>query len=358
MAIIRHPFGAEDTPPSRGRLSSGTRNTPAPFPNNPSPTDRYRAPLRMAGLLSLLALGFVIALGAAVWVVYRRLRRPPRKTYATAVARGRPGDPTECDPPREFRAFSFRAPIDRSRHAELPAWEIEGGDRQGPVAVCTPGWGDSKIGALVRVNALSPVVSRIVAWDPSGAGEAPGCSNLGTGADVGALGALLETLAPSLAGRPVLLYGWSLGAGVSIACAAEQGERPEGPPISGVIAEAPYRLAWTPAMHVLDLAGLPWRLNLPIAYGLLGLRLGVGVAWKGFDRVLYAQRLRCPILVVHGTEDDICPSRDGRSIAAAAGEGLFIDIDGAGHNNMWTEEPYRTQAEGAVRDFVRALSSA
>jgi len=312
----------------------------------------------MAGLLFLLALGFVIALSGAAWMVYRRLRNPPRKTYASAVARGRPGDPTECDPPRNFRPFSFRAPIDRSSHADLPAWEIEGGDREGPVVICTPGWGDSKVGALVRVGALAPVASRIIAWDPAGLGEAPGHCNLGTGADVRALIALLETLAPALDGRSVVLCGWSLGAGVSIATAAVLAESGSGPPIVGVIAEAPYRLAWTPAMNVLDFAGLPWRMNLPIAYGLLGVRFGLGPSWKGFDRVLFAQRLRCPLLVVHGSEDEVCPSRDGRSIAAAAPEGLFIDIDGAGHNNMWTEEPYRTQAEGAVRDFVRAVASA
>ncbi|HBS27959.1 MAG TPA: hypothetical protein DEB06_00570 [Phycisphaerales bacterium] len=312
----------------------------------------------MFGLLRLLALGLAIALCWAVWLVYRRLRRPPRKTYASAVARGRPGDPSECHPPRAWREFSFRAPVDRARFAELSAWEIMGDDRLGPVIVCTPGWGDSRLGALVRLRALGAVSSRVIAWDPAGSGESPGLCNLGSRSDVDALIALVDAIAPTLGGAPLVLYGWSLGAGVSIVGGARLAERAEPLAVGGVIGEAPYRVPMTPARSVMDLAGLPWRANLPIAMALLGVRLGEGAGWKGFDRAKWAARLRCPLLVVHGSHDEVCPVEDGRAIASAADHGMFIEVEGASHNNLWTEEPFATQADRAVRDFARAIAPA
>lgn len=322
----------------------------------------------MVGLVKLLLVGLGLAVALAVHVVVRRLRNPPRRTYSSAVARGQPGDPGEVPPPLgpcAFRAFTFTAPADRSgRRVELPAWEIEGRDPAGPVIICTPGWGDSKIGVLARLGAMLPAASLVVAWDPAGLGESPAWTkcNLGTDADVAALEALVRLCAGGDDGiaRPIVLMGWSLGAGVSIVAAAEHRFRSAESVarIIAVIAEAPYRLAWTPARNVLRKARLPWRVNGPIAFAWLGWRLRGTVRWESFDRARFAADLPCPLLVLHGTLDDICPLDDGRAIASAARRNLFIPIEGAGHNNLWTEEPYATQCALAVRDFIAAAMRA
>jgi hypothetical protein len=45
------------------------------------------------GLLGFLAAGLVVALVLVTWYTVRVLTRPYRRTYASALARGKPGDP-------------------------------------------------------------------------------------------------------------------------------------------------------------------------------------------------------------------------------------------------------------------------
>lgn len=305
----------------------------------------------MPGFLLLLGIGFVLALGAETLLIAHRLRRPSRRTYAAALARGIAPDPSEADPPRSYRAFTFDARA-RSGRSTSPrsAWEIEGDNPGGPMVVCCPGWGDSKVGVIPRLAALAPVASAIIAWDPAGLGESAGRCGLGSRSDVLELCALVE----SQGRKDVVLYGWSMGAGVAIAAAAELARRGGVVP-SAVIAEAPYRMPQTPARGVLRSAGLPHRLSLPIAFGLLGLRLGEGLRWRGFDRAGLARNLRCPLLVLHGDADEICPPEEGREIAGAAPCSRLVLIPGANHNNIWAEPPYAGLAAGAIREFLAPI---
>lgn len=167
-----------------------------------------------------------------------------------------------------------------------------------------------------------------------------------------------------------MLYGWSMGAGVSVAAAGEEqqsskaAEQQRGSEaeqwgdvgIVGVIAESPYRLAWTPAFRVMHLAGMPWRVNGPLAFAWLGLRLTGSVRWRGFDRAEHAARVGVPLLVIHGTADEVCPVRDGRAIAGAAPSGRIIEIEGGGHNDLWTEARFAEQCARAVREGVANVS--
>jgi pimeloyl-ACP methyl ester carboxylesterase len=340
----------------------------------------------MLGLINLLLIGFLCYLAITTWMVVSRLRNPPRRTYAGAVARNQPGDPSEASPARAFREFSISW-----RGIALPAWDIEGelaDDPMAPVIICTPGWGESKLGVLPRMDALAPLAARIIAWDPQGLGDAPGECNLGTLADTEALIALIETISPrllSLGGmglqpisttstasdtapaleppppihdvndalpRPILLLGWSMGAGISLHAAALLAER--GRPALAVIAEAPYRHAATPVVNFLALVRMPHKLQRPLAMWWLGWRLRRSLDWRSFDRASFAARIACPLLVLHGTLDEICPIDDGRQIAAAAPRSLLIAVEGAMHNNLWTQEPYRTQCTRAIADFIPA----
>lgn len=306
----------------------------------------------MIGFVQLLAVGLAAAVALSVVAVVRRMRNPPRRTYASALARKTPADPSEIPPPigpREFRAFSFNVP---GRGLHLPAWDIPGDNSAGPVVVCSPGWGDSKTGVLVRLSALLPWTSRVVAWDPEGLGDSPPQTrcNLGTEWDVRALCELVK----SLGERRIILMGWSLGAGVSIVAAgrlAHAGLRP-----LAVIAEAPYRFARSPVENYLKAVGMPYRFAVPAAMAYLGVRLNGTMRWTSFDRAAHAAALPCPLLVIHGTLDAICPIDDGRRIAAAATRSLFIPIENAGHNDLWSIPAYRTQCERAIHDLIAARS--
>lgn len=317
----------------------------------------------MVGLAILLLVGLALAWGVVVAWTILTLLRPPRRTYASALARGRPGDPGELSPgptgQRPWTSWTLRW-----NTLDLPVWEIRGDAPDMPLIVLTHGWGDSRVGGLARAEHLLPVASSVVLWDMPAHGEAPGLCALGA-REPDALRALLEVLA-SRAGegnasspRPVVLVGWSLGAGVSLVAARGEGER-RAPPIVGVVAEAPYRLADTPARRMLVSMGLPHAATLPPALWLVGLWAGVGARWPGFDRAAFAKRLRepppIPLLVLHGADDQISPPQDGREIAEAGG-GEFVAVPGAGHAGLWTDPRHAGEVGARVRAWIAGLAN-
>jgi deoxyribose-phosphate aldolase len=289
------------------------------------------------GLIILLSVSLALLWAGSVIAVAWMLTHPPRKTYAAAVSRGRPGDPGELSPARPFERWTFS-----SSGMNFPVWEIRGNlPDGGPIIVLSHGWADSRIGGLLRVGALAPLASRLILWDGRGHGEAPGACTLGT-REVDDLLALLEQLPET---SPRILYGWSLGAGVSIAAAAR------GNSIASVIAESPYRLPLTPARNVLRARGLPHRSNLRPAFGLLRAILGHELAEHAFDRAAHAAKLRCPLLVLHGHLDEVCPLDDGRAIAGSAGGRLTV-LPGGRHNNLWTDPALADLCRDELHAFI------
>lgn len=56
----------------------------------------------------------------------------------------------------------------------------------------------------------------------------------------------------------------------------------------------------------------------------------------GLDNLDHISRVRCPVLVLHGTADRLVPIDMGRRVAAAApGPVEFVIIEGAGHNETY-----------------------
>lgn len=301
------------------------------------------------GVLLLLSIGLVIAVLATTGWTAWMLTHPPRRTYAAALARARPGEPAELPPlptgPRAFRTWSLRF-----GKLDLPVWDIDGDltEPTAPTFVLTHGWGDSRIGALWRAQSLFPMAARFVMWDMPGHGEVPGTCTLGAREHL-ALRALLEQLGSD---RPLVLFGWSLGAGVSIAAASN----PSVTPIAAIIAEAPYRMPITPARAVLAQQGLPHRVNLPFALALLGFGW-LASPRRVFDRSALARNLPCPLLILHGELDIVCPLEDARAIAAAAPAATLVTIPNAAHHGLWTDDASRAACAAAVRTLLSSLDA-
>ncbi len=344
----------------------------------------------MVGFVSLMVIGLLLAVGLATVGMVRRLRRPPRRTYAWAVSKGLAGDPGELDEALAFEEVDLGERYGVEILRGVRAWEVEGKKKDGVVVVMTPGWGESRVNGLVRLPTVARHASRVVMWDPPGLGMTPGLCGMGTGGDVQRLRAVVAVASGerhqasgtrhqerSPSAVRVVLYGWSMGAGVSVACASEsaksqrereevgtepspvtqsrdilsQGERE---PVVGVIAESPYREAWTPAFRVMRLAGLPWRVNGPLVFAWMGLRLMGSVWWRGFDRAGLARGVGCRLMVIHGTADEVCPVEDGRAIAGAVpGErGEMVEVVGGGHNDLWGTKEYAERVGAAVERFL------
>ena len=73
-----------------------------------------------------------------------------------------------------------------------------------------------------------------------------------------------------------------------------------------------------------------------------------------FDRYLNLERLRkvhCPVLVIHGTADNVIPFRHGQALFAAASEPKrSFWVAGAGHNDLYATAGL--DYEQHLRDFA------
>lgn len=310
----------------------------------------------MLGIVVLLLVGLALLWIAAVIMVAHGLRHPARKTYAWAISKQLPTSPAEITPaPVAWEQWEHTL---AGRNAQLSrtfdVWDIRGNKEQGPVAIITPGWADSKWVALDRVPVLMPHCSRILLWDPPGLGETHGACTLGATEFHHLVALVNEALEPK---DRVVLFGWSMGAGIGIAAAAELGQTDQ-TKVLGVIAEAPYINPQTPAINVLRRRELPGRLLAWGALPLAGVLGGIGPRWRGFDRRTLAAKIRCPLLVLHGSDDEICPLTDGRVIANAAPQGSMVVIPQGMHMDLWTSEPHCAAASSAVTAFLRSLLSA
>lgn len=290
-------------------------------------------------LLVGLALYFVLLVLYTIW----GLSHPPRQTYASAVSKGIPGDPSELDKPLDYKEHT----IDGSK-AKLAVWDITGAKPDGPTVIMTHGWGSSRIAGLKRIQAFTNHASRMILWDLPGHGDSQGNTNLGA-SEHNDLESIIQWTDPK---HQLVLVGWSMGAGVSLAYANQASKADS---LAGIICEAPYIDPLTPARNVIRLRGVPFRFNLPPTMWILGMLFGVGPKWTGFARDEHAKAIKEPILILHGSNDPVCPIAHGQQIKECAHNAQLGIIDAGGHNNLWTDEVFQSQMVEQVDAFFARL---
>jgi pimeloyl-ACP methyl ester carboxylesterase len=134
----------------------------------------------------------------------------------------------------------------------------------------------------------------------------------------------------------IVLYGESIGGAVALAVASRA-------PCGGVIAQSTFSSLSSMAFRV-----YPW---LPLTA-----LLGVG----SFPSARHAAALEVPLLVVHGTRDEVIPYAEGRRLHRKAKPGTdFVAIEGAGHNDFFevAGRPYLEMIGERVRTWTAAQSS-
>lgn len=117
---------------------------------------------------------------------------------------------------------------------------------------------------------------------------------------------------------PVVIYGESLGTGVALAAIAETGKQP-----AGVVLEAPYTSVKAVALESDPrLAPLVARMKNE---------------WNSLERIA---ALSAPLLVLHGTEDEVIPYKMGRQVftAAPSVSKVFIAVKGGHHSDLWRSD--------------------
>lgn len=303
------------------------------------------------GLLYLILLAIVLLwLLAAAGLVYA-LTHPKRKTFAVALGKGDPTDPADLQLQAQEVTFTL------SDNSRTPGWVIEGRDADnsggGPTVVIVHGFADSRYGALKRVPLIVPFARRVVVFDLPGQGEAEAKRGYGGLREPDDVLAVLGQLPPPEStpedSQQIVLLGSSMGAGVAIAAAAKaEGELRKA--IVGVIAEGPYRLWDEPLHNMFRYKRYPRWPVIPLA----GLWLWLTAkGFKDFDRAKHAARLACPLLVLHGSEDDLCPITSARQIAEAAPAGRLVEIEGGGHNDL--PDGHEAAYSAAIEGFMKNL---
>jgi fermentation-respiration switch protein FrsA (DUF1100 family) len=126
----------------------------------------------------------------------------------------------------------------------------------------------------------------------------------------------------------LVTYGESLGTGVAVRLASEQ-------PLAGLILDAPYT-------STADVASLTYW-YVPVSWLMLD-------QFRSLDII---QRVRAPILILHGTEDRTIPFAFGEQLYAAAPEPKrFVRIEGGSHTRNLEQG-----GMAAVEDFLAAVEA-
>lgn len=145
---------------------------------------------------------------------------------------------------------------------------------------------------------------------------------------IDALAAYDRMRAEGLVPQDIILFGESLGTGVAIQLAARR-------PVAGVILDSPYTSAAD--------AGAYHYPYLPVRW----------LMWDQFNSLAHIAAIRAPLLVVHGTRDDVVPYALGQRLFAVAAEPKqFVTLPGEGHT-----VPLDRGAWAAIVPFVARVMS-
>jgi pimeloyl-ACP methyl ester carboxylesterase len=164
---------------------------------------------------------------------------------------------------------------------------------------------------------LEPLDCGLLLMDYPGYGKSPGAPSEATNYDAAHGAWRWLTATAGVAPERVVIFAKSLGGGVS--CELAQGK-----PLLSLVLESTFT-------------------SIPAVVRRLIPFLPAGGAMKSelYDSLVKLPAIRCPVLVVHGTRDELIPVEEGQALFAKANEPkrLYL-VEGATHNDVaWTAGP-------------------
>lgn len=210
--------------------------------------------------------------------------------------------------------------------APTPNHAVSGTSTPYPALLWFYGNGET-IGAIWPIiRDFRPPHAALLVLDYPGYGASGGRATEAALYEAGALAYQSLASRPNVDRKRIYIYGRSLGSAVATRTAADHD-------VAGLILESPFTSAR-------GMATLHYRI-FPLF--LVHLQL---------DNLGTILRVRCPVLVFHGTADRLVPIEMGRRVAAAApGPVEFVMIEGAGHNDTYDMgwKAYRDKLASFVR---------
>lgn len=238
---------------------------------------------------------------------------------------------------------------------EVEAWRIPCGRPRATVAMFH-GYADCKASLLDEARAFHDLGCDVWLLDFAGSGGSGGNSTSFGWHESEDVKALAEDLRGRDCARPLILYGFSMGA-AAILRAAGQGCR-----VDGLIAAATFDTMLHATQQRFRTMGLP---PFPSAQCL--------VFWGGVQQEMdgfrnnpadYAAQVTCPTLLFHGSVDVRAPAEQGSNVfARLAGPKKLLIFEGAGHESFHRHDPKKWSAEvgawmaGLPRDSLDAAGA-
>lgn len=182
---------------------------------------------------------------------------------------------------------------------------------------------------VLAILAIREAGSAVLVLDYRGFGKSEG-SPSESGVTLDAEAALAWLQQRGFPPERIVLHGESLGTAVAVDLATRTR-------CAGLVLEAPFTSASAVAGAVIPVLGR--------------------TLISGFDSLSRIRRVHAPLLVIHGTRDEIIPFEMGQQLFAAANEPKhFYAVEGAGHNDITdTAGPaYATR----LKEFYRSLPAA
>lgn len=208
----------------------------------------------------------------------------------------------------------------------LPGWRLPARGARRGVVLHLHGNAANRANHWPLVAFLPPHGYDVIEFDYRGYGGAPGRpSRDGLRLDAEAALRFASDRAES---APIILFGQSLGAVLALVLAATHADR-----VQGVIAEAAFVSHRAIAADVL--AGVV--VAVPVARALAWLLVS-----RGCDPADVLDQVRGPVLVVHGSRDDVVPPAHSQAIAQRLrGRGELVIVEGGHHLDLCSHARYR-----------------
>ncbi len=123
----------------------------------------------------------------------------------------------------------------------------------------------------------------------------------------------------------IIIYGRSLGSGIAVRLAATHTPK-------ALVLETPYN-------NLVEVAGT----HFPCLPASLLLRFS-------FRSDKWIGNVRCPVYMIHGTQDEVIPYQSAQKLKQAAGPGaVFITVEGGQHNNLADFPEYTRLLDKALK---------
>jgi pimeloyl-ACP methyl ester carboxylesterase len=307
-------------------------------------------------LLTLLAAG--LAVNGIAWMQARamthyveggeRTTRPEKLSLAEKVGvvltGARLPRPVNTQTPEKI-GFAYEThQIEISNEEKLEAWFVPVASPRGIVLLFPP-YGGSKQSLLAPSKILHDLNYELLLVDFRGVGGSSGSDTTLGVREAKDVAQAVAYAQQHWSGRPIVLYGASMGAAAVMRAIAQERVSP-----TAIILESPFDRLLSTVRHRFEVMGIP---SFPAAELIVG--------WGGWQQhidgfthnpIEYAKEIRCPTLLMYGKADQRVTLQEVKSIFdQLPQQKQFAVFSGVGHGSLATDNPLQWKQK--VQSFLQ-----